>query len=529
MVRIDFPADRPRGEPLSRLVVGYNDTTDAMIPASSGCYRFADAGASIDGWAYSDDFGGPWKRQPKLTLTPSLREFGINVRHGDPWLAAYSCKMPYVPGIVLYVDVAQHGTDPLGFPFYVLLSRSRDSGKTFADHVPILGPVDFIPDGPKVALTGDGLAALVAWTRAGRFQYKLVWDLQAATMHFSPNPIDFDPRENAEPPHPSCTGVSGFRHPHVAAGYNSFYFAGEFSYFGCPGGTETRIEVHRNTSIGLAFGAKWQRILSVRAPPNVTGPFRGLLNVQDVAGTPRFGAHTDRGDILPALAVGQDEQGEFVIVVTEQVQAGVEPQEAHREKLIHWRIPAADVCDAHGHKKDLDTCGVPVPAQELDSISTPSDMRTVRSRRGLWASKPAVFTGKTPDRTIDKRVGIVWYAQPYKGRLDATDEMRTRTIIEAAISKDGGKTYSGPFNLTVATERDGIFEEPDIGAFFYPCQILCTGYYGEYISGAFQFADPGLEAIVAAWGDSREGCTDQSHATQHHHVWAGALRARRTP
>ncbi len=73
-------------------------------------------------------------------------------------------------------------------------------------------------------------------------------------------------------------------------------------------------------------------------------------------------------------------------------------------------------------------------------------MRTVRSRRGLWASKPAVFTGKTPDRTIDKRVGIVWYAQPYKGRLDATDEMRTRTIIEAAISKDGGKTYSGPFN-----------------------------------------------------------------------------------
>jgi hypothetical protein len=44
------------------------------------------------------------------------------------------------------------------------------------------------------------------------------------------------------------------------------------------------------------------------------------------------------------------------------------------------------------------------------------------------------------------------------------------------------------------------------------------------VSGVFQFADPGPTAIVATWGDSREGCLDQSASTRHHHVWAGALR-----
>jgi hypothetical protein len=529
MVRIDLPPNRPSGQPASRLVVGYNDATDAVVDAGANCWRYPGP-ASLDGWATSDTFGGPWARQPQLPISDSLRRAGVNARHGDPWLAAWSSKTAGVNGVVLYVSVAQQGLARIGPPFFLVLTRSRDDGATFEDGTVVLGPMSGVPDGPKVAISGDGLLALVAWAPGGLWQYKLVWNLDAATMHSSPGAITFDPRANADPPDPTCTSVSQFRHPHVAAGRSTFYIAGEFTYSGCNGGSKTRIEVHRNSTIGLAFGAPWQRILSAVAPASQGSVARGLLNAQNIVTPPRFGTEVDRGDILPALAVGQDEEGEYVIAVTEQVQAGTAADEAHRERLIQWRVPGADHCDAAGHRADRGTCGLAVPAQEIEAITTPGDFRDTRrvaSRVGLWASKPAVFTGKVPDGTVDPRVGLIWYAQPYKGRLGVSDEMRARTVVEAAISNDGGRTYSGPFSLTAATEGDGIFEDRDTGPYFYPCDSLCIHYYGEYVSGAFQFADPSLIAIVGAWGDSREGCTSQSVETQHQHVWAGALRGKR--
>ncbi len=151
-------------------------------------------------------------------------------------------------------------------------------------------------------------------------------------------------------------------------------------------------------------------------------------------------------------------------------------------------------------------------------------METVKSRAGIWESKPALFTGKVPDGTVDERVGVVWYSQPYKGRGKATDEMRARTLVEAAVSSDGGVSFSGPFNLTAKGDLSADPPlDPDIGVYFHPCQLLCTGDFGETISGAFQFTSPTVHTIVAAWGDSREGCTDQSATTRHQHVWAGAV------
>ena len=525
MVRVDLPPNRPQDQPASRFVVGYNDDTDAVANAGASCWQYPRP-ASLDGWATSDTYGGPWVRKSQLPVSAALITAGVNARHGDPWLAAWSSKTEGVQGIVLYVSVSQTGLARYGPPWFLLLSRSRDNGQTFEDARIVLGPQAGIPDGPKVAIAGDGNLAVVAWAPGGLYQYKLVWGLDLPTMQVTPGPIAFDPRANANPPDANCTAVFGSSHPHIAAGRSTLYWAGEFTY-SCPGGPRTRIEVHRNSSIGLAFGAPWQRILSAQAPVSIGSALRGVLNAQDVTTPARFGTRTDRGDILPALAVGEDVDGEFAIVVTEQVQAGTQPDEAHREKLIQFRIPGADHCDAASHKGDLDSCGLAVAGQEIDSIATGGDIPAVRSRVGLWASKPALFTGKVPDGTVDTRVGLLWYAQPYKGRISVDDEHRARTIVEAAISKDAGKTWSGPFTMTVPSDRDGIFDDPDIGAFFYPCQILCNSYFGEYISGAFQFADPGPTAIVGAWGDSREGCSSQMvQPMQHQHVWAGALRAK---
>jgi hypothetical protein len=138
-----------------------------------------------------------------------------------------------------------------------------------------------------------------------------------------------------------------------------------------------------------------------------------------------------------------------------------------------------------------------------------------------------------PDGTLDERVGIVWYAQPYKGRVSATAQAKTKTVVEAVVSTDGGLSYQGPFLLTAASERDGSYTDDEaIGPYFFPCPVVIStacpsrGYFGEYISGAFQLAAPTATAMVAAWGDSREGCLDQGVQTHHHHVWAGAVRGR---
>jgi hypothetical protein len=525
MVRIDQPGDRPRGEPAARYLVAYNDSTSAIADASgSACWAFSGDRPSLDGWARSDAFGGDWARQEQLPVSSALRASGVRARHGDPWLASWSSKDPAVPGIVLYVSVAQGGLARLGPPWFLLLSRSRDNGKSFEDSVVFLGPQGVVPDGPKVAITGDGLMALVVWNEGSAgIPDRFAWNLDQPTMQVSATAF-IDPVAVADPPQPGCRFWGATAHPRVAAGRSTFYIAAHVTYQ-CGATFQDRLEVYRNPTIGLALGAPWRRVVSVRPPASLTSAALGLLNAQDVAGTPRFGTRTDRGSSLPTLAVGQAVDGEFVVLADLQVQAGTLPDEAQREKVILVRLGKADSCDATNHRADLDSCGQALPAQEIDALATSNGMPTLATRAGIWESKPALFAGKVPDGTVDGRVGVVWYSQPYKGRMSVTDEMRARTIVEAAVSKDGGVTFSGPFNLTAATEGDGSLPaDSQIGTYFHPCQMLCSKYFGEYISGVFEFADPGPTAIVASWGDSREGCVDQSARTQHHHVWAGAVR-----
>jgi hypothetical protein len=524
MVRLDQTGDRPEGEPASRFLVGYNDTTSSIADTNPmTCWTFTPERASTDGWAVSNDFGGNWARHDQLPVSPALKGRGVNARHGDPWLAAWSSKDPKVPGIVLYVSVAQQRLERYGDPFFLLLTRSLDNGKTFEDSFVLLGPQPRVPDGPKVAINGDGNLAVVVWNEPTlALPYRLVWNLDGPLATGATGLVD--PVAAADPPNPTCTYNGASVHPRVAAGKSTFYVAALVSYSCTTGGFPQRLEVYRNSSIGLALGVPWQRIVSVVPPPSIAAGF-GTLNAQDAAGTPRFGTKIDRGSSLPDLAVGQGKDGEFVIVADLQVQTGTLPDEASSEKVVLFRLPQADTCDARHHKGDLDSCGQKLTGHTIDSLAKPNDMETVKNRAGIWESKPVLFTGKVPDGTIDERVGVAWYSQPYKGRMTVTDEMRARTIVEAAVSTDGGVSFSGPFNLMAKGDQSGDPPvDPDIGVYFHPCQLICTWYYGEYISGAFQFASPTTDAIVAAWGDSREGCTDQSSATKHQHVWAGAVR-----
>src|SRR4029434_2137365 len=178
--------------------------------------------------------------------------------------------------------------------------------------------------------------------------------------------------------------------------------------------------------------------------------------------------------------------------------------------VVQWRLPNADRCDAAGHRGDLDSCGSSLAAAEVDSLSTPSKMDSVGNRAGIWESKVAAFSGRVPDGTIDPRIGMIWYSQPYKGLLSVTDEMRTRTIVEGVVSTDGGLSYRGPCTLTArrAADPPPRPEDDNIGFYFYPCQILCSGYFGEYLSGVFEFLAPTTTPIVGTWGCSRGGCTD---------------------
>src|SRR5262245_11172714 len=167
MVRIDLTADRSPDEPLARYLVGYNDDTLAVADAGASCFTFQSQRPSLDGWARSDQFGGDWQRQEQLPVSAALVRRGVGARHGDPWLAAWSSKNPQVPNIVLYVSVAQRGPGRLDGPFFLLLTRSLDNGINFEDSLVLLGPQGAVPDGPKIAITGDGTTALVVWNEFG--------------------------------------------------------------------------------------------------------------------------------------------------------------------------------------------------------------------------------------------------------------------------------------------------------------------------------------------------------------------------
>ncbi len=533
MVRIDMPADRERGEPLARFLVGYNDTSAAVLDAGASCWSFNPERPTLDGWARSDEFGSEWQRQEQLPVSSALRDRGVRARHGDPWLAVWNSKSTTTPSVVLYVSVAQANLPRYGGPWFLVVSRSRNGGLSFEDDTVILGPQPEVPDGPKMAIAGDGLLGLVIWDEnvVPGIPFRLLWNLTEPTMSVSGTGV-IHPETIADPPEPGCTFSGAGVHPRVAAGLSTMYAAARV-YYSCPSGPQQRLEVYRNPSAGFALGAPWRRIISVRPPTALASSSFGILNAQDVAGPTRFGTRTDRGSSLPDLAVGQAADGEFVALVDLEVTEGKIPDEAQRERVVLFRLGRADSCDAQNHRGDLDSCGETLVGRAIDDIAVANDMTTISSRHGVWESKPAVFTGKVPDGTVDERVGVVWYTQPYKGRLAVTDEMRARTIVEAATSSDAGVTFEGPFNLTAAGADDRIPEDPAIGGYFHPCQKICPGaiggYFGEYISGVFQFAGGAPKGIIATWGDSREGCFEQGALpygqNYHHHVWSGAVRA----
>ena len=540
LARID--AMNGAGNVFSHFVVTYNDATSAETPDPTECWTFA-AEDSLDGWATSDDLGETWTRHPQL---PPLSGSSLQRRHGDTWVAAWN--NPYVlqnslnslgfdGSVVLMVSVAQEGPRGYDGPWGLYVNRMiYYAGDTTIDLTRdteiALGPDPNLADGPKVAIRGDGSRAIVGWDLPP-MRYLQITDLHPLGF-LGPTPMTFGPQKQVapmavgSPPDSNCSGAQwvGVTHTQLAAGDAFFYAVGEWTYLGCKDPDPNRLEVYRS-----ATGDTWERILSVRLPPQAPGVVPAHLGTQSITGPTRYSpAFVDRGDEGPSLAVGLAADGDYLLVVADQAQVGDPTRnESTRERIIQWRVPRADTCAAD--TRDLFSCdGVQnLPFQEIDALAKATDLATIASRTGVWESKPHVFTGSLSDgHTIDPRVGVIWYAQPYRGLMTADDEMKARTIVEAVVSGDGGQTYAGPFNMMAGSSVEPA--DPAIGVYFHPCQFEAAsscrsdGYYGEYISGMFQTALPSNFSILGAWGDSREGCVQQGLPTVHQHVWSGATR-----
>lgn len=511
MLRVDHTEN---GKTVSRFMVAYNDDTDSAIPDGSS-WQFAGLN-STSGWATSPD-GRNWTRQQQVIATPALQARGVNALHGDPWLAGWNSTDPKVPSGVLYISVAQNGLKRWGPPWFLVAARSLDSGASFQDPVVILGPQPSLADGPKIAVTGDGRFAIAAWI-GPTMQFKVLSDTQdpnGMTIPSDQNGVhDIQPLDIASPPGKNCTYQAiPILHPQVAASQQTFYLAAHVLYQGggqgCP--NASRIEVYRANAPALAANQTvFSRVLSVREPEGADD-----LAAQNLQGG-TFAHDFDRGGEGKSLAIGNDAGGDYVLLVTQRTLT-VQGENSHNE-VVQFRLAGADSCDAANHIGDLDTCG---------SFDMQPQVIDARARLGYYELKPQVFVGKVPDGGAkDLRAGIVWYTQPYRGQqgMAITDEMRARTRMEAAISIDGGVSYSGPFGLLTKENGPGPPTDPAIGDYFIPCQFEGdpAGYFGEYIGGAF--LDTHSIYVTATWADSREGCMSQSSpGTFHMHVWSGWL------
>jgi hypothetical protein len=504
------------GKTVSRFMVAFNDDTGSAKPDGFS-WQFTGLN-STSGWATSPD-GQSWTRKQQVTATPALVAQGLNALHGDPWLAGWNSADPASPSIVLYASIGQAGLHRFGPPWFLVVARSIDSGVSFQAPVIVLGPQQALPDGPKIAVTGDGARAIVAWDGPG-IRYKVLSDLRGANMTIPTDAAGVHPAsasDIASPPPGNCNfqGVP-ILHPLVAASQHTFYLAQHVFYSANAQGCQStqRFEVYRADAATLAAQAAnaptpFERVLSVADPIGDTE-----VAGQNIAnGT--FAMDFDRGGLGMSLAVGRDSGGDYVLLVAQR-KGMVNGENSHNE-VVQFRLAGADTCDAANHKGDLDSCGIvnmaPVPVHSL-------------TRLGFYEVKPQVFVGKVPDGgSLDNRVGIVWYTQPYRGQQgnNITGEMVARTIVEAVVSTDGGQNYTSPMSLVSKDDGPGPTTDPSIGDFFHPCQFQQgdpVGYFGEYIGGAF--VDTATTQVTATWADSREGCLAQSSpGTFHMHVWAG--------
>jgi hypothetical protein len=397
------------GNPAPHFVVTYLDATlaEASGAPAPACWYFS-GGNSLDGWATSDDLARHWTRHPQLA---PLSGSPFPARHADSWVAAWSnpallssSPAPGEASVVLMVSIAQQGPTAYDGPWGLYVNRALFlPGDTSIDLTReanvALAPTATIPDGPKLAIRGDGTRAIIAWEGYNYEQvtnlHTLIGGVPTAMAVGSPkllNPM----ATGAQPPDSNCTSASWSKvpyitqHAQIAAGFTHFYGAAVWHYDGCSDPDPDRIEVYRTET-----GDAWERIVSVRVPPSLSDVIQQhRLLAQNIAGNPRFDMlqYADRGEDGLSLAVGLGPDGEYLILVTDQVQEGnAKLNEANRERTLQYRIARADLCSAD--RRDLFSCGgvQNLPPRQLDLVAAKNGMRTLSSRVGVWESKPHAF------------------------------------------------------------------------------------------------------------------------------------------
>src|SRR5260221_2407826 len=329
LLRVDHVEN---GNPVSRFIVTFNDDTDAAIPDGNSWQYDPNGVKSTSGWAISTD-GKSWTRQSQIVASAALQQAGLNALHGDPWIAGWNSKDPNSPSVALYVSIGQTGLKRFGPPWYLAAARSMDSGVSFQPPVIVYGPNQNLPDGPKVAVTGDGNYAIVAWHGAG-IQYKVLSGIRSNAMTIPPDNggvHDILPAQIATPP-VNCNVASPILHPQVAATLKTFYMTVRVAY--C---NDIHFEVYRADAAKLANGqASFVRVLSVKGPGGASA-----LAAQNLMAN-SFAQDFDRGGLGMSLVAGADQFGDYVLLAAQRTDT-VQGENSHNE-IVYWRLGQADTC-----------------------------------------------------------------------------------------------------------------------------------------------------------------------------------------
>jgi hypothetical protein len=509
----------------SRIIVAYNDTFEIHNGLLAPAREYL-ANYSVHGLSISDDGGKTWDRRGQLD--PSMSS-SIEAMRGDPWVAAAG-------DLVLYTGMTAPPSDGprLSSPSGVMLAISTDGADSWQFmeeiHMSLEGER---PDGPKVAVSRDGLFAIVTWIEresdgSYRTRYARVYNPRSPSPTIL-GPLDLDEQAGLSPPpsteyRGSCgtnpdTGETIWQeslaagHPVPAVGPDGgVYIARVVKYWNpdisfCTEATQ-RLEVFRADD-GVEATA-WTRI-SDSPVTDGAGSGIGGGRVGEMLG---FGEDTDPG-VRPTIAVTSREEGqEDVLVAMEQVSASRDKQDIYLR-----RIPDANTCFSDS-RTGVSCSGVTTtyPAQELmaDLADVLDEAYTTDY---AYAYMPSLFVGNSTSAAFDPRVGLVFYLQPHRGRPEEgpgedgleppTSVERRFTTVIGMLSKDSGQHWNvGNLLINHVSDRPSQFEDTYFGTQepgFIPCPVQ-QGYFGHYISGAFQADSTDDNFAVASWGDSREGC-----------------------
>lgn len=459
------------------------------------------------GTSVSDDGGRSWHRLPQLRPSADP-EFGRLL--GDPWLAAAVTNVFYVSLAAIRDGIID---DPLDFNG-VTLSVSHDGGLSFGEATPVIRTA---ADGSKIAVAPDLQTALVTATHLqGAGLPRDVVEHVVLTDLVGP----FDPTIGSQemfaigPPPGGCGALSVISgHAVPAIGPSGTEYVAVFAqYFGsdpvCPGGSQAFNEVYRR-----ARGASvWERIVFMLATPNTpqmegrsTFPIRGFPN--------------------GSLAVSSDDSGDVVLFVTlrEAMVAGTVEQ-----KAILYRLEAADTCAVAtfaGCDATLEDRPVELDQSARVTIRGADAGPLLAARRGVKQYQPVVFAGAGPSLSFsDPRVGVYWYAQPFRDRPNVT-------TVEGVVSPDAGSSFRVLNNISIPLPGipSELPREVGHGQVFIPCEVLprasAFSYFGDYNHASFTSSDPENVEVSSGWADSRESCVRQGTGTfaptSHHHVFAG--------